>query len=356
VNVGYLNALVNKEEKNYSILVHTSGKMADHSIDRTAALKTLEALRDDKNPNHESYLKQIWDIANERYPGNADAITRYIIQNCARNNIVVMNSDKEANAADNRTATEPTAPLTIVIGGNIVSRGVTFKNLLSMFFTRDVKQKLQQDTYIQRARMFGSRNEYLKYFELTIPKSLYLDWQKCFIFHRLSLESRKQDKHSPVWLDGDRIAAVSSASINKAIVTVDRGEMSFERFDYSANEGLIADILKKQIGPVQKMKAISELLGKTALPGYLVTYIESFLPSGDDSLAFHEPFSIAGYSDAAGMSKANISRVKGFIGPSQLEAGKFPDAIHHLFVIHNGQGKARVFYKYEGNIRFLKTA
>jgi hypothetical protein len=68
-----------------------------------------------------------------------------------------MNSDKEVNAADNRTATDPTAPFTIVIGGNIVSRGVTFNNLLSMFFTRDVKHKLQQDTYIQRARMFGSK-------------------------------------------------------------------------------------------------------------------------------------------------------------------------------------------------------
>ena len=76
-----------------------------------------------------------------------------------------MNSDKEVNAADNRTATDPTAPFTITIGGNIVSRGVTFNNLLSMFFTRDVKHKLQQDTYIQRARMFGSRGTYLKYFD-----------------------------------------------------------------------------------------------------------------------------------------------------------------------------------------------
>ena len=83
---------------------------------------------------------------------------------------MVMNSDKEKNVADNQTATDPTSPFTIIIGGNIVSRGVTFKNLLAMFFTRDVKHKMQQGTYIQRARMFGSRDDYLKYFELTIPK------------------------------------------------------------------------------------------------------------------------------------------------------------------------------------------
>ena len=80
-------------------------------------------------------------------------------------------------------------PLRSLLVGNIVSRGVTFNNLLSMFFTRDVKHKLQQDIYIQRDRMFESRGNYLKYFELTIPKHLYLDWQRCFIFHRLSLEN-----------------------------------------------------------------------------------------------------------------------------------------------------------------------
>src|ERR1700691_6296515 len=121
---------------------------------------------------------------------------------------------------------------TFVIGGNIVSRGVTFNNLLSMFFTRDVKHKLQQDTYIQRARMFGSRKDYLKYFELIIPKTLFLDWQKCFIFHRLSLEARKQNKRSPVWLDGERITAASASSIDKTNILVDRGEMSFDLFEY----------------------------------------------------------------------------------------------------------------------------
>src|SRR5206468_11448653 len=69
-------------------------------------------------------------------------------------------------------------------------------NLLSMFFTRDVKHKLQQDTYIQRARMFGARGKYLKFFELTIPSQLYTDWQKCFVFHRLALKSIESDRKS----------------------------------------------------------------------------------------------------------------------------------------------------------------
>jgi hypothetical protein len=355
VNVAYLNTQVNELEKNYSLLIHTSGKKADHSGDYKLIIKIFQSLKDEHDKQHGSYFQRIWSIAKERYPGYEDSITKYIIGTCDRNNIVVMNSDKEVNAADNRTATDPTAPFTITIGGNIVSRGVTFNNLLSMFFTRDVKHKLQQDTYIQRARMFGSRGTYLKYFELVIPNTLYLDWQKCFIFHRLSLESRKQDNRSPVWLDGERIMAVSSSSIDKTNVVVDKGEMSFGLFDY--NEESINEILERKIDSIAKMKALAELLGKEHLPQYLVSYIEGFLPSGSDSLAIHSPQTVAGYKDKEGETdRASITRTRGFIGSNELELNKFPNAIHHINILFNHLGKAKIFYKYEGNIRFLKTS
>ena len=202
--------------------------------------------------------------------------------------------------------------------------------------------------------MFGSRNKYLKYFELTIPKTLYLDWQTCFIFHRLSLESRKQNKTSPVWLDGERITAVASASIDKTNVSVDKGEMSFELFtiDKPGIEAIIAQNTK----PIQKIKALAALLGNKCLPDYLINYIENFCPLGDKSVAVHPPMSIAGYTEKDGeMDKATITRTKGFIGKSQMEITKYPDAIHHINIFVNDAGKARVFYKYSGSVRFLKT-
>lgn len=355
VNVAYLNKLVNPREENYSILIHTSSKKADHAVDYKQIVKIFESLKDDQNSHHANYFKRIWEIADARYSGHADEITKYIIDNRDRNNIVVMNSDKEKNAADNRTATDPTAPFTVVIGGNIVSRGVTFKNLLSMFFTRDVKHKLQQDTYIQRARMFGSRESYLKYFELTIPKPLYLDWQTCFIFHRLSLESRRQNNRSPVWLDGERITAVASASIDKTNVLIDKGEMSFDLFVFDKES--TEEIINQNIRPIQKIKALAALLGGKCLPDYLINYIERFCPLEDRSVAVHPPMSIAGYTDKDGeMDKTTITRTKGFIGKSQMEVTKYPDAIHHVNIFVNDLGNARIFYKYSGNIRFLKTA
>ena len=100
-------------------------------------------------------------------------------------------------------------------------------NLLSMFFTRDVQHKIQQDTYIQRARMFGSRGDYLRFFELTIPQSLYLDWHRCFVFHRLALDAIREGHGSLVWLGDQRISAVATSSIDRSTVDLDRGEMSF---------------------------------------------------------------------------------------------------------------------------------
>ena len=355
VNVAFLNTVENDTEKNYSILIHTSGKKADHSVDYKHIVKIFETLKDESNSNYESYFERIWEIAKERYEGHENQVTKYILATCERNNIVVMNSDKEVNTADNRTATDPTAPFTVIIGGNIVSRGVTFNNLLSMFFTRDVKHKLQQDTYIQRARMFGSRGTYLKYFELTIPKSLFLDWQKCFIFHRLSFESRKQDKKSAIWLDGGRVAVVSGACIDKTNVVVNKGEMSFALFDYDAKR--LDQIMQSKSDPIKKIKKLSELLGKDRLPVYLINYIQGFCPDGNESLAVHSPKSVAGYTDRPGETdKASITRTRGFIGNRELELDKFPNAIHHINILFNEQNKARIFYKYAGNIRFLKTS
>lgn len=355
VKVAYLNIELNASEQNYSLLIHTSGRKDDHIVDYKQVIKIFEALRDDGNKDYEVYYKDIWEKASLLYPDKAAEIVKYIIATCDRNNVVVMNSDKEINVADNRTATDPSAPFTIIIGGNIVSRGVTFNNLLSMFFTRDVKHKLQQDTYIQRARMFGSRKAYLKYFELTIPKTLYLDWQRCFIFHRLSLEARKQSNRTPVWLDGERITAAASSSIDKTNILVDRGEMSFELFDYKPTG--IREILEKNIPALRKVKDLSELLGKNCLPDYLLNYMENFCPSGDDSIAVHGPKTISGYADKAGeIDKATITRTKGFIGDRELEEAKYPNAIHHINILFNDFGKARVFYKYKGHIRFLKTS
>lgn len=353
VNAAHLNLYVNKpgDEQNYSFLVHTSGKKSDHSADRTTMRAALTALGDPDSKNYSKYVEEIWSLCQSRHPtADANEVTTYILQNINRNTLIVLNSERDW--VDNgAAATSPTSLFTIIIGGNIVSRGVTLDNLLSMFFTRDVKHKIQQDTYIQRARMFGSRGDYLSHFELTIPRGLYADWHRCFIFHRLALDAIKEGLGSLVWLGDARVSVVANASIDRSSVDLDRGEMSFALFDFDPKIDAIAGGGGTNYAKVSRL---AKLLGETALPDYLRRYLERVQPNNDASVVIHKSSDISGYKDAE-TDKINIQRSKGFFGKSQLEQKNFPQAIHHLRVFHNAGGNARLFYKCVSSINFMKN-
>lgn len=354
VNVAYLNSQVNPKTENYSMLIHTSGKKADHEEDYKQVIKLFNVLKDDQDKRYESYVHRIYDIAQNRYPGSEKSITTYILKNIDQNDIIVMNSNSDKKTVDYKRATEPSTIFTIAIGGNIVSRGVTFEKLLSMFFTRDVKHKIQQDTYIQRARMFGSRGDYLKYFELHIPQKLYFDWQKCFVFHKLALSFIRAGKGSPVWLEDKRVSAAASSSIDKATVALDSGEMSWDLFDYKPEIDAIVD--SEGISSSDKMRHLTEYINDNGFPEYLRQFISEFSPFGNDSLAIHKTTTIGSNYESADVDQ--ITRTRGFISTSDLEKVRYPKAMHHIKIFKNESGKARIFYKYTpdmGNIRFLKN-
>lgn len=349
--MAYLNTQVNELAKNYCMLVHTSGKKEDHAKDFQQIMNLLGVLKARADKKFSKYLETIFELAEERFPGHEKEITQYIVDHINQSDVVVMNSDTPKNASLYRRATSPAALFTVAIGGNIVSRGVTFDNLLSMFFTRDVKHKIQQDTYIQRARMFGTRGGYLKYFELHIPEQLYLDWQKCFVFHQLALSFIRAGKGSPIWLEDRRIAAVAGASIDRAAVALDSGEMSWEMFTYEPE----IDVIAADGGdPSSRLTALTERVGDDALPAHVLAFIDRF-KLGPQSIAIHKSTEVGYGSD---QEQAEIRRTKGFIATKDLEQDRFPDAIHHIKVFRNRAGQARVFYKYTpeaDSIRFLKN-
>lgn len=351
VNVAHLNTRPNELEQNYSMLIHTSGKKIDHKADWYVFDQTVAALISRGGADFDRFTKEIWATAEKRYGSDrADDITTYILDNISRYAIFLINSDRDF-IQNGLSATNPSSLFTIIIGGNIVSRGVTFENLLSMFFTRDVKHRMQQDTYIQRARMFGSRGKYLSQFELTIPDHLYADWHRCFVFHRLALAAIQKKLGSPVWLTDKRIAAVSSPSIDRSTVDMNRGEMAFHLFDFDAKYDEVAASSEPV---VEKLERLSAVLGNEVFPGYLKEFMVRTSPSPQESIAIHASSPISGYK-GADIDKARIERRRGFMGTTQLEKTRFPKAEHHIKVFSNDQGKARLFYKFEGSIQFVKN-
>lgn len=351
VTVAYLNRVTNKHEENYTMLVHTSGKKLDHETDRSTIEEAVHALTKPESAEFAALAERVYDTAKILFPAaDADELTTYVVATAPRASLVVLNSARDRKAAGDNAA-EPTSPFTIIIGGNIVSRGVTFPNLLAMFFTRNVKHKLQQDTYIQRARMFGARGAYLEHFELTIPTLLYADWHRCFVFHRLALETIRQNLGSPVWIGDSRVTVAASGSIDKATVSLDRGEMAFGLFEFDPK---LDQLILAAPTAAATLDALRAQLGNQALPQFLIDYIRATQTAGSGGdLAIHVASSIAKYGISA--NHEAISRGKGFMGTTQLELGKFPTAVHHVKIFFNSANRGRLFYKNTGSLQFVQN-
>lgn len=354
INAAYLNLNRSSEipdEITCSFLIHTSGKKSDHERDEKTINSLFNILTDTNDSERkEKYYNEIYNLAESKFPEKGKKITKYINDNSGKHRIVVMNSDQERNFRNNKMATQPVTLFTIIIGGNIVSRGVTFENLLSMFFTRGVKHKMQQDTYIQRARMFGNRKDHLKYFELTIPEKLYIDWHRCFLFHTLALESIKSGHGAPVWIESRKTRPVATSSIDKANLEFNAGEMRFAIFTYNNRE--IDDIIKTENAPLSKLEKLQNLIGNDALPEYLINFIKNY-SGNQNEILIHPSSSIAGWRDA---DKQNIDRAKGFMGKGDIQKDRYPHVKHHI-KIYFYETKARLCYKYVSpdRIKFLSV-
>jgi hypothetical protein len=288
VNVAHLNIFNPKEEKNFCMLVHTSGLRGEHAIDKEVVEKFFLEIEDKTHKNFSKRYDQIHADASDRYQVDPNEIVKYIFRNRQRYAIRLVNSDND-RSDDIRGATNPETPFTVAIGGNIISRGVTFNNLLSMFFTRTVKHKIQQDTYIQRARMFGNRTGYLDHFELHIPETLYLDWHQAFALHGLSMASI--ETKNPVWLEDRRIRAVSSSSIDKSSLSIDRGEISFEKFIIPSELSILTSSSVKGYSHFQN---VIKLLPDNYLSDHISRFVEQTRPFGDDSVVCHVSREIKG--------------------------------------------------------------
>src|SRR5581483_5064926 len=170
-----------------------------------------------------------------------------------------------------------------------------------------------------------------------------------FVFHKLALASVVNGRKSPIWLADNRIAAVAGASIDRARVEFDRGEMSFGLFSYTA---AMDDIVAGSSSSLDKLDALRLAVGDSGFPEYLLKFIKRVCPDGATSVEVHKSQLIS--DSYQGADTERIERRKGFLGSTQLK-GANPKALHHLRIIRNNKGAARLFYKFEGSIQFIKN-
>jgi len=338
-------------QQNFTMLVHTSGKTIEHREDFKIVEKTIGILSDPRESNFNAYVKRLSAIASEYNASSPNDIVEFVLRNINRNQIVEINSTKKnLNISD---ILNPKSLFSFGVGGNIISRGVTFDNLLSMYFTRGVKGKLSQDTYIQRARMFGNRSKYKNYFQLWIPETLFNDWLKCFIFHRLAIESIRSGMGAPVWLSDYKVTPTSSSSIDRSTVVFKNGEMGFNLFKFNKDLDLMGS---PKLSTLERLQNLKQSLDPGCFPDYVYQYIKIEVEKGEE-VCFHKPslFGSSGshYSEE---EKRSITRTKGIFSTNEFSRGDRPNAKHHLKIFYNNEGQARLVYKINGKkIRFIRN-
>ena len=212
--------------RNFSMLIHTAGNTDDHREDERLVNKVIRSfnIEGEVDSNNEkaigNLLKEAEKIVNNSEEAiSAEDIVRFVLKNISHTEVLIINHKKDKQNVIR--SCDPESRFVFAIGGNIVSRGLTFNNLLSFFFSRNVKNKLQQNTYIQRARMFGNR-PYSKFFELSVPLTLFRNWADTFGEHELSLDMARSGDY--VHFQSRKTSAADSASLDKKNVIGARGE------------------------------------------------------------------------------------------------------------------------------------
>tara|TARA_B110000240_G_scaffold197376_1_gene252376 strand:- start:1224 stop:3134 length:1911 start_codon:yes stop_codon:yes gene_type:complete len=343
----------------FSMLVHTEGKMHDHEEDKKQIESVIEKIASKNRVLLQELITETKQFLNTQGKTNdeyaqeiigetVEDIVEDILDQVGRNQIVVINSKNDKSNVDR--ACNPEVLYTFAIGGNIVSRGLTFKNLLTFFFSRGVKGKFQQNTYIQRARMFGTR-PYHKYFELCIPENLYENWADCFEDHELAIILGKKNRLAAIQRSTNR--ATDSASIDKQNIIIGKGEfqvgeifkLTLELKEQILNcnknaiellnflkEKKLLDGIHFDDGIIEYIKLQSEDLNKD-------TVIVFAGAEGEDSI-----HTVAALKDS---DNDTISRKRGGMIQALIkDRPRYVGKIHYIMPISNAEGtRARFYYK-----------
>ncbi|MCR4874510.1 MAG: Z1 domain-containing protein [Clostridia bacterium] len=169
-----------KDFRPFSMLVHPSSytKVQRNVLEKVEDIFYLikDALRDENNVEYDSILGSIYSVGK-------DYVSDYNDFDDFKNKIAPEISDVISEIAVYEFNTSETGKKSMIeesqdknkykvfVGGNILGRGLTIKNLIVTYMYRDSKIS-QIDTLYQRARWFGYKKDYFEFCRVYMTKDL----------------------------------------------------------------------------------------------------------------------------------------------------------------------------------------
>lgn len=158
-----------QKQENYSFVIHTEQSRTSHSWQEEVVKKLHEELVRIARENHVLFI----ELTGKAYQNlklsiekaeivmpTLDEIVSSVSEALIEGMLVVekVNSDKDVKELlDSRGQLKLRTPLNIFIGGQILDRGITIKNMIGFYYGRNPK-RFQQDTVLQHSRMYGTRS------------------------------------------------------------------------------------------------------------------------------------------------------------------------------------------------------
>jgi hypothetical protein len=159
---------VAEQQKRYAMIVHVETSRTAHAWQSTVVSELIDALQEaikSKDPIFLSLVDAaIQDlsrsvIAEGMLLPTRDIIASEVLDYFKKGAVATekVNSDNDVQKLlDDNAELKLRTPCNIFIGGQILDRGITVPNLISFYYGRSPK-RMQQDTALQHARMYGAR-------------------------------------------------------------------------------------------------------------------------------------------------------------------------------------------------------
>ena len=161
------SAIMKKSDIAYSdMIIHTSRKNTVHKDMYSEIYNYLDALKQNIRDNNEEIkiqMEQLKTIYNEKY-FSKNNLLQYpfedlistILNVIKDTHIILQDSQGKITQGNLKYKMHK-----IYVGGDLLQRGLTFKHLVTTYFTRWPKNGGNMDTTVQRARWFGYRSNFI---------------------------------------------------------------------------------------------------------------------------------------------------------------------------------------------------
>ena len=153
------------DNKYSDMIIHSFREVNQHSVIYTAVDRLIQNMKTsftNDSDDIKQYYKELEECFNKyvdieiKEQISFDNIKEEIALVVARTYVILKNS-----AGKSTQGSESLKLHKIYIGGDLLQRGLTFKNLITTYFTRWAISGGNMDTNLQRARWFGYRNKYI---------------------------------------------------------------------------------------------------------------------------------------------------------------------------------------------------